>query len=180
MTIFLIVFTALMAWPKAHGEVIKNSHVGVVRRLVATYIDLFVGMLILMPSIFLFRLFFEAVFTGSWRWYVSDETLRPTDGLLILIVFGVYMSYFRYHLVRQKQTVGQHLMNFKLIALNPNASLFLRGFTALGTLSWWPFWPWTLFGKRQDYLWDRVSHIKARKVVRKHTLLDYTIGVGRK
>lgn len=166
LIIFPLAFYFLHRWPKKEVEVIEDSRVGVFRRLAAVYIDLAVAMIGILPIITLPGLFIEYLYTGEWAWVVKREP-KSRDmfhmAILLLGFLGIY-AYARWHFKRSRQTLGQHFMGFKLISTDANDNFGVRVLTAWVIGAWWPFWPWTLMGRKQDYLWDTVSNIKARRV----------------
>jgi hypothetical protein len=156
-------------WPKRHGDTIETSRVGLLRRFAAFYIDLFIAMAGVLPIICMTALATEFYATGNWQWSYERDFFRPTDVIDIaafLLGFAGIFYYFRWHFKKRVQTLGQHVLGFTLIATDANPSMTTRAFVALVILSWWPFWPWTMFGHKQDFLWDTASRIKARRVYR--------------
>lgn len=167
IVIFPIVFLLLLRWRKEHGAVLEHTHVGIIRRVAAFYIDLFVAMLAVAPVLAIPALIAEYQATGEWQWSFERDYTRNTDWLLAVSMASLFVWviwYFRWHFDRQKQTVGQHLMNFKLVPIHGGASFTRRLFVAWVCAAWWPFWPWTIFTGKQDYYWDTISGIKARRV----------------
>ena len=157
-------------WPKRHGPVDHESRVSLVRRLTAFVIDLYVAMLIIMPFPVLLGLTTEAIVTGSWAWSYERDYFRPSDIISVaalLLSFLSFYFYFAWHFEKRRQTVGQNLLAFKLIPSTDQPRMSVRAFIAWINLAWWPTWPWTLFGRRQDYWWDNASGIVARRVERK-------------
>ena len=162
-----LVFFLLVKWTKRHGAILEDSRVSIVRRVTAFYIDAFVAMLGLMPIAVMPVLVAEYYATGEWRWSFTRDYPRATDWIIVASVLSEFYCifwYFRWHFVRQKQTVGQHLLKFKLVPTRDNPSIGLRFFVAWICGAWWPLWPWTIFKEKQDYYWDTTSGIKARRV----------------
>jgi hypothetical protein len=160
-------FFMLLKWPKRHGAILEDSRVSIVRRVAAFYIDGLVAMLGVMPIAVMPTLIAEYHATGEWLWSFNRDYPRATDWIIVASVLAAFYCifwYFRWHFVRQKQTVGQHLLKFKLVPTRDNPSLGLRFFVAWICGAWWPLWPWTIFKEKQDYYWDTVSGIKARRV----------------
>lgn len=167
VVLFPIIFLLLLRWRKEHGTVLEQSRVSIIRRVVAFYIDLFVAMMAVAPIAAIPILIAEYLATGAWRWSFERDYARSTDWILpvsILIGFVCIFYYFKWHFDKQRQTVGQHLMNFKLVPIRDRPSIGIRFFVAWVCMAWWPFWPWTIFQMKQDYFWDTTSGIKARRV----------------
>ncbi|HAQ77573.1 MAG TPA: hypothetical protein DCR96_13880 [Hyphomonas sp.] len=160
-------FAIALWWPKRHGTVIEESRVGLTRRFVAFYLDFFVIVMGVFPAVSLPALVMEYIATGAWQWSFEREVLMSRDWVSLVIglasCFGGYY-YFKWHFDRGAQTFGQHLLRFKVLPSRDHPSFGTRTFVAWLILSWWPFWPWTLFRKRQDYMWDTTSGTKARRV----------------
>jgi hypothetical protein len=165
---FILIFLLLMRWPKRHGAIVENSRVSLVRRIAAFYIDLLVAMIGVLPFAVVPVLFVEFLVTGEWQWSFERDYVRSTDWINAICMLGAFYGmfwYWRWHFHRQKQTVGQHLLKFKLVPIHENTSFGIRFVAALIGASWWPLWPWTIFKERQDYFWDTYSGIKARDVL---------------
>ena len=160
-------FLLLLKWSKQHGTILENTRVSLVRRVAAFYIDVFVGIIGIMPLMAMPSLIAEFLATGEWHWSFERDYFTGRDWIFVITtlvsIFGIFY-YFKWHLNKQKQTVGQHLMNFKLVPANDHPRLGVRFFVAWVCATWWPLWPWTIFKLRQDYFWDTASGIKARRV----------------
>ncbi len=161
------IFALTLKWPKSHGNIIHDSRVGLVRRSVAFTIDLTIAAIGVFPFSSMLGLFLEYLATGVWAWSFERDFFRASDLLailgMLLAFYGIFY-YFKWHFKNEKQTLGQHLLNFKLIPSGENSSMGMRAFIALCNFSWWPIWPWTIFKRKQDYWWDTSSKIKARRV----------------
>ena len=167
LILFPTIFAFLFKWPKRHGDVIEESRVGLLRRAAAFNIDVFVGICGVGPIISIPPLVVEYFVTGNWQWSFEREFFRQTDLInVFFLLIGMYaiFYYFKWHFKNQKQTVGQHLLNFKLIPSSERQSMEVRALVAWINLAWWPIWPWTIFKRKQDYWWDNSSGIKARRV----------------
>ena len=162
-----LLFAIALWWPKRHGAVVEDSRVGLTRLFMALHIDMFVILLGGLPAVFIPALVMEYIATGVWQWSFEREVFMPRDWVSLVIglasCFGGYY-YFKWHFDRGAQTFGQHLLRFKVLPSRDHPSFGSRTFVAWLSLSWWPFWPWTLFRKRQDYMWDTTSGTKARRV----------------
>ena len=165
--LFPLGFAIALWWPKRHGTVIEESRVGLTRRFVAFCLDFFVIVVGVLPAVSLPTLVIEYIATGVWQWSFEREVFRPRDWVSLFIglaaCFGAFY-YFKWHFDRGAQTIGQHLMKFKVLPTRERPSFGTRTFVVWVVCSWWPFWPWTLFRKRQDYIWDTTSGTKARRV----------------
>lgn len=165
---FISIFLLLLRWPKQHGAIVESSRVSLVRRVAAFYVDMLVAMMGVIPFAVAPILFVEFLVTGAWQWSFERDYARPTDWISAICILGAFYGifwYWRWHFHRQRQTVGQHLLRFKLVPIHENPSIGIRLFAGLIGASWWPLWPWTIFKERQDYFWDTYSGIKARDVL---------------
>jgi len=156
-----------MKWPRHQVTIIEDSRVGIFRRIAAFHADMFVCTIAMLPLVCMPNLFFEYIATGEWQWSFERAFFRRTDlvGIFVffLSIYGMYY-YFVWHFKNQKQTLGQHFLGFMLVPTGRESSVVSRAFVAWLIFAWWPFWPWTLFRKKQDYLWDTGSKTKARMV----------------
>ena len=160
----------LALWPKRHGGVISDSRVSLKRRFAAFVIDMYVATMVVISFPIFVSLTTEAIATGSWAWSFERDYYRRTDIIGTLAFFaafaGIYF-YFAWHFGQQRQTLGQHLLSFKLIPATNKPRMAVRALVAWLVLAWWPVWPWTIFKRQQDYRWDTASGIVARRVERR-------------
>ena len=167
LILFPILFLIALRWPRREIEVLENSRVGIIRRYFALNVDVFVGMLAVLPFICMLALFLEFFVTGQWVWSFERETFRSTDIVSVAGIFvgfyGIYY-YIKWHFQHGKQTLGQYLLGFQLLPAGENPMLSVRYFVALVNGAWWPTWPWTIFRRKQDYWWDTASQTKVRLV----------------
>ena len=167
LVIFPVIFYFLHRWPKAKVEVIETSRVGIIRRIAALYVDVFVGIIGILPIICMTSLTIEYLETSQWAWSFERDYYRPSDVLgtaVYLLGFFGGFYYSKWHFVRGKQTLGQHWLKFKLLPVEEKTNFPVRALVAWANLACWPIWPWTIMKRKQDYSWDNASKIKARKV----------------
>lgn len=135
-------FAIALWWPKRHGTVIEGSRVGLTRRFVAFYLDFFVIVVGVLPAVSLPALVIEYIATGVWQWSFEREVFRPRDWVSLFIglaaCFGAFY-YFKWHFDRGAQTLGRHLMKFKVLPTRERPSFGTRTFVAWVVCSWWPF-----------------------------------------
>ena len=97
-----------------------NAVVGVWRRLGAFYLDFVLVLLAVAPIAALPLLLAEASYTGEFEWYFVRKFSRPLDGLFvlpsILASFAALYFYFFYHPWKDRQTVGEYVSGFKIVA----------------------------------------------------------------
>ena len=168
LILFPLVFLLAWKWPRPSRIVNEDSRVGIIRRISALYIDMFVGMLGALPFICMSCLFVEFLVTGKWVWSFERDYFMWTDVICMIIFFaGFYGMYYylKWHFRHGKPTLGQHLLKFRLIPVGDNPMLSVRYLVAWVNAAWWPIWPWTIFRRKQDYWWDTASRTKARMVV---------------
>ncbi len=107
---------ALFLWSKRETIVQDGAEVGRFRPLIALYMDLFFIVLVCAP-LFLIPLGLEYLATGKWKWSVKRDFPRPTDIVLVLEIFVIFVAlhfYLRWAQKQKRQTVGQYFMRFQL------------------------------------------------------------------
>ncbi len=167
LILFPIVFYLLHKWPKPRVEIIETSRVGIFRRIAAVYVDMGVGVIGIIPLVCMPSLIIEYFETGHWAWSFERTNFRPSDILstfFMLLGFFVIFYYSRWHFLRGKQTLGQHLLGFVLEPMEEKTNFSIRVLVAWVNFAWWPIWPWTIMKRKQDYWWDTASNIKARRI----------------
>ena len=129
--IFLVIApciaAALFLWSKRKTIIKDGVVVGHFRPLAGLYIDLFFITLVMAP-IFLIPLGLEYLATGKWVWSVERNFSRPTDIALVAIILLIFVAlhcYLKWAAKAPQQTVGQHLMGFKIEYNNLEGSLGL-------------------------------------------------------
>jgi len=80
-------------------------------------------------------------------------------GSFFAAFYGIYY-YIKWHFDRNRQTAGQYVLKFKIVAADENPMLSVRYLTAWAVLAWWPFWPWTIFRSREYFTWETASRTK--------------------
>jgi len=99
-----------------------SSKVGVLRRIGAMYINLFVVMLPTVALVTLPVLIIEAWHTGIFQWSVYREFERGTDwviGASVMAVFVLYVFYYYWSLISSRPTIGQYLMGYTISSFDP-------------------------------------------------------------
>lgn len=94
--------------------------VGVWRRLGAFFIDFVLVLIVISPIAALPLLIAEASYTGAFEWSFLRKFARPSDGFFVLpAVFASFTAlyfYFFLHPLKDKQTVGAYILDFKVVA----------------------------------------------------------------
>ena len=120
----IIVF--LLARSDQSKGVNLSAVVGVWRRLGAFYIDFALVLLVVAPIATLPLLIAEASHSGGFEWSFIRKYARPSDGLLahsaVFATFGALYLYFFYHPLKEKQTVGEYILGYKIVA-EPSSGL---------------------------------------------------------
>lgn len=165
--IFPLIGLALLRWPQKSTQTIDELRVGLIRRYTALMVDLCIVMSLTLPPTNFLSLLLEYMHTGQWQWSFHRTEFRPTDTIhmtLIMSNFVAMFLYFSWHIRRNKQTVGQYWLGFRLIPTNEKPNMFVRMLIAWINLAWWPLWPWTIMKRPKDFWWDEQSNIIARRV----------------
>jgi len=126
--LYPMIFLILHFWPKSRVEVIETSRVGIFRRLTSFYIDMVVVSFGVYPLICLPILILEYLHTGQWAWSI-DREIHSRDILVIpiaIVGFYVMFRYLKWHFDKGKQTLGQHILKFKLIPMEQNGEYAIR------------------------------------------------------
>lgn len=128
-------------------EIYSNAikPVGVLRRLGALYVNLFVVLFALVNLTVLPILFVESTYMGEFKWSFYREFSRGTDGLVggssVLFMFGVIFYYYYKSLVSSRPTIGHYVMGYQVVN-NGDAWTRMRALKRMGltllTLCAWP------------------------------------------
>jgi hypothetical protein len=119
--------------------------VGVLRRLGALFVNMFVILTALTNLTVLPVLLAEAMHTGLFQWSFYREFSRSTDwfvgGGSVLFIFGLIFYYYYKSLVINRPTFGQYVMGYQIVnngdAWTGKRALRRMGLTLL-TLCAWP------------------------------------------
>ena len=86
----------------------------------------------------------EYHFTGTFQWAFEREFERPPDTILILpVALGIFVAmffYFYLHPKRNRQTLGQYVLGYRVIAARQplGASYGVRALLSFVGLCAWP------------------------------------------
>jgi|GEM_PF-2462972 len=153
--------------------------VNVLPRVGAFIIDMLTIQLIWMPVMVLGIIFAEVLYTGEWRWAFERDFQRATDMPLFLIpffgMFGSVIGYQYWSLRTGRQTIGQYVLGFRVIADEQSASpanyglhLFLATIAA-------GLWPINLIlavvDRRKRFWWSKLANTRCVQVTRKANLV---------
>lgn len=136
----------LLVFVLPRKEIIANAikPVGVLRRLGAIYVNMFVILFILINLTVLPILLVEAMHTGEFQWSFYREFSRGTDGLVgggsVLFIFGLIFYYYYKSLVNNRPTIGQYVMGYQIVnngdAWTRRRALRRMGLTLLTLVAW--------------------------------------------
>ena len=169
----LIISLAIVAFlflrPNQPVAIDTNGVVGVWRRLVAFYIDFVVVLLAIVPIAAVPLLIAEAGHTGAFEWSFVREFARPGDELFVLPgIFASFAALYFYFFLQPstgRQTVGEYLLGFKVIAATDIGSGPLYGarpITAFIGLCTWPISVYfALRTPDKTFWWDTRSRTRA-------------------
>lgn len=165
----LIIIGFLFLRPDQRTMANTNGVVGVWRRLGAFLIDFVLVLLVISPIAALPLLIAEASHTGAFEWSFVRKFARPNDGLFILpgvfAAFAALYFYFFYHPWKGKQTVGEYILGFKIVAatnIGLNPTYGMRPLISFIGLCAWPISVY--FALRKDdkrCWWDTESRTRA-------------------
>ncbi len=165
----LLIVAFLFLRPNLPTVVNKSGVVGVWRRLGAFLVDFVLVILVISPIAALPLLVAEASYTGTFEWSFVRKFARPSDSYLVLP--GVFASiaalyfYFYIHPLKGKQTPGEYILCFKVIAATDvglKPAYGTRPITSFIGLCAWPISVY--FALRQAdkrFWWDTHSRTRA-------------------
>jgi hypothetical protein len=168
---FVIVFYVLFlrSEPGEQGEPLP----GVLRRIVAFWLDFALGMIAIVPIIGILPAMTEWKRTGTFVWNFEPSTPVPGDGLLVgigvLLVFVGLVYFYAWPLMRLLPTPGSCIMGYRIV-VDENGKLTTRscllrvllGFIAACA---WPIAPFIGRNKRKGKIWlDKVFKTRAVKL----------------
>lgn len=163
----------ILLFPRKRGAVIPEQSVGLLRRLAAFYLDFFLFMLVLTPLLAIPALLIEASATGEFKWEFVRDFSRPSDVWVLtpVVLFAFYLlySYFYWHAVKRRQTIGKYLLGYSLHAADETSGRPQLGrgllLGALGMVVW-PI-SLVLALRREDKAlwWDVRTNVRAARVV---------------
>ena len=167
--ISIVIIGFLVLRPNLHTSVDATRVVGVWRRLGAFYFDFALVLLVIAPISALPILIAEASHTGEFQWSFARKFARPNDTLFVLpavfIAFASLYFYFFYHPWKNKQTVGEYILGFKIIAESDRGlgpSFGLRPLISFIGLCAWPISVFFALRKKDKrFWWDTGSRTRA-------------------
>lgn len=131
--------------PRKPVEADTELSVGLLRRLMALYLDIFLVLLLVSSMMAMPMLWMEASYTGAFQWSFLRETLRDTDFLISSISVGAgFVSIILYQyicLAIGSPTAGQYMMGYRIASISTDwdfTRLIRRFCWAVLTLSVWP------------------------------------------
>ena len=165
----LVIIAFLFLRPVQPTLVDTDGVVGVWRRLGAFFIDFVLVLLAISPIAALPLLIAEASYTGEFEWSFVRKFARPSDGFFVLPAvlasFAALYSYFFLHPLKGKQTVGEHILGFKVIAatdVGPKPIYGTRPITSFIGLCAWPVSVYFALRKEDKrFWWDTDSRTRA-------------------
>ncbi|MES1197055.1 MAG: RDD family protein [Pseudomonadota bacterium] len=143
-SVCLLVFVLVHAHESAEPD--RTDPVSFRRRFVGFLIDFCVGLCACVPLLVVPVLLIEARQSGVFRWEFSRDYGRPTDVVIVLIVFltfGALFAYFYAHARIGRQTVGQYVLGYQIEPL-PGAKPQYAANVILGYIGLC-MWPISLF-----------------------------------
>lgn len=169
LIVSLVMIAFLVLRPDLQTAVESDAVVGVRRRLGAFFIDFALVLIIISPIAALPLLIAEASHTGTFEWSFVRQFSRPGDGLLVFPgIFGSFAAlyfYFFYYPWKGRQTVGEYVLGFRIVAaestgLSPNYGM--RPFTSFVGLCAWPISLYFALQKEDKrFWWDTDSRTRA-------------------
>ncbi len=167
ISIALVLFLVLR--PNQKVKIQDDRVVGVWRRLGAFYLDFALVLLIVVPITAIPMLVAEGQHTGTFEWFFVRKFTRPSDAFFalpaVLACFAALYFYFFYTPFKDRQTLGEYVLGFKIVPANevgypPNFGWrpFL-GFIGLCTLPISVYYALKKDDKR--FWWDTESRTRA-------------------
>jgi len=165
----LVIIAFLFLRPNQRTVIDGTGVVGVWRRLGAFFIDFVLVLLVISPIAALPLLIAEASYTGAFEWSFVRKFARPSDGYLVLpgviASFAALYFYFFYHPLKGKQTIGEYILGFKIIAatdVGPRPIYGTRPITSFVGLCAWPISVYFALRKEDKrFWWDTDSRTRA-------------------
>ncbi len=164
LIVALVVLVFLFAYSQRDQRTTQLAVVGVWRRFGAFLLDFTTIMMVAVPIGAMPMLVAEYYYTGSFQWSFEREFVRPTDVPLIMpIALGIFLvMYFYFSLPpkRGRQTVGQYVLGYRVIA-SGNADVPTYGRRALLSFVGLCAWPLSvvlaLRHERKAFWWDTAT-----------------------
>jgi hypothetical protein len=145
--------------------------VGVWRRFGAFLLD-FTAVVMVVSSIGAIpMLLAEGHFTGQFHWSFSREFSRPTDAVIVLPIalacFLVLFGYFYGHARADRQTLGQYVLGYRVMAANEQVrpAYGKRVLLSFVGLCMWPISVILAMRKpHKDFWWDSATDSRVVRV----------------
>lgn len=169
LIVSLVIVAFLFLRPVQPTMVVSNGVVGVWRRVGAFLIDFALVLFAISPIAALPFLVAEASYTGEFEWSFLRKFARPSDSLFVLPAvlasFAALYFYFFLHPLKGKQTVGEYILGFKVVAasdVGPKPIYGTRPITGFIGLCAWPVSVYfALRTEDKRFWWDTDSHTRA-------------------
>ena len=170
--ISLVILVFLVFRPAQPTVVDASGVVGVWRRFGAFFIDFVLVLLMISPIAALPLLIAEASYTGVFEWSFYRKFARPSDGYFVLpAVFASFAAlyfYFFLHPLKGRQTVGEYILGFRIVAateVGPKPIYGTRPITSFIGLCAWPVSVYFALRKEDKrFWWDTDSRTRAEMV----------------
>lgn len=110
----------LIFYPQQKSIRDEEKTVGVWRRFGAFYLDFMVVIIGVTPLLAIPLLWMESTYIGQFQWAFEREYSRELDAYLVLpsigVAFFVLFYYFYKHPKAGRQTLGQYILGYKVVA----------------------------------------------------------------
>lgn len=165
VAIALLVF--LFTYPQRQYRPNDQKVIGVLRRFAAFLLDFAATMIITAPIAAVPTVIAEYLYTDTFQWSFKREFVRSTDTAVILpVTLGVFLAMFLYFYLHPKygrQTLGQYILGYRVIAVDGSvrASFGKRVFLSFIGLCAWPVsLVLALRSEGKSFWWDAASDSK--------------------
>lgn len=139
LALFVVLF------PREETIIDKDNIVGLMRRFAAFFMDFMTVLIVFTPFAVLPLLLAEADYTGAFSWNFERDYARPTDNNYALPgIFSLFIAlylYFYLYARFNKQTLGQYIMGYKVVAEDESTDVpiyFLRPLLSYFGICMWP------------------------------------------
>lgn len=167
----IILAKCVVSWPPREDSSI--DYVGLRYRLCAAMIDFSVVMAFMLPLATLPLVFLEWAYTGQFLWAFTRDFSRPTDIVLLLMIFATFAAMWRYQyqaIRAGEQTIGQYIMGFRTVPEPGNEASSAGQHLILATISG-GFWPINILIALSDlehrFWWSKAAKTRNVFVFRK-------------
>jgi hypothetical protein len=169
-TVILGLYVLLMFSP---SPILGDPLPGVFRRFVAFWLDFFLALMVIGPTLGILPTLTEWRRTGNFQWNFERTTYAPGDGWLvaagIVLAAAALILYYAFPLLRGRPSPGTCITGYQIVpdkraTITAKVAVLrtLLGFTALSA---WPLAPFIARDRKQGTFWiDRVFHTHAVKL----------------